>query len=97
MKRQKLSKEEQEIEDSLDDGQWVSLGKEELARVREMFKRTAASLKKQGRVNFRINLYDLNLLKMKAKEKEMPYQKLLGTVIHEYVTGQLVKKKVVNG
>ncbi len=92
----KLSKEEQEIEDSLDDGTWVSLGKEEMRRVVAMAKRFNSSMKKEGRINFRVNNLDLHLLKMKAQEQKTPYQTLLSIVVHEYVTGQLVKKKVVN-
>jgi len=42
-------------------------------------------LKKDARVNFRISQHDLNLLKHKANMEGMPYQTMLGSLVHKFV------------
>lgn len=47
---------------------------------------------KNKTINFRINYKDLLDLKANAAKEGMPYQTLLGSLIHKYNTGQLVFK-----
>jgi predicted DNA binding CopG/RHH family protein len=46
---------------------------------------------KESRINIRIRDFDLNKLKVKATEEGMPYQTLIGSVLHQYATGKLVR------
>ena len=45
-------------------------------------------LLKNKRINIRLSTPDLYLLKRKAAEEGMPYQTLISSVLHKYVTGK---------
>jgi hypothetical protein len=44
------------------------------------------------RITVRITLDDLQTLQQKAREQGLPYQTLLKSVVHQYLTGQLVPR-----
>jgi len=54
----------------------------------------AVSIKytKRKAINIKVLESDLAKLKSKALEEGMPYQTLLNSVLHKYITGQLVDK-----
>ncbi len=43
-------------------------------------------------ISARLSVHDLAKLKAKAMEKGIPYQTLLGSIVHQYVEGRLVEK-----
>jgi len=45
------------------------------------------------RVNVRVTDFVLNKLKAKAIEEGMPYQTLIGSILHQYATGKLVRNQ----
>ncbi len=84
----KLDAEEQELLDSVESGEWKSVDnlKDEIKKSQEIARNT---LKKDKRINIRLSSQDLNLLKTTAVELGMPYQTLISSVLHQYVTGRL--------
>jgi predicted DNA binding CopG/RHH family protein len=44
-------------------------------------------LRKDARVNIRLSTADLEMLKRRAAEEGLPYQSLIASVLHKYVTG----------
>lgn len=57
----------------------------------ERFKAVArASAVKDRRVNIRLSSIDLSNIQVKALEEGMPYQTLIASVLHKYVSGRLV-------
>ncbi len=46
-------------------------------------------------VSVRIDAADLALLKDEAARLGLPYQTLLGSIVHQYVTGELIEQKTV--
>jgi predicted DNA binding CopG/RHH family protein len=59
----------------------------------EKFKAAArATAVKDRRVNIRLSAIDLNDIQVKALEEGMPYQTLIASVLHKYVSGRLVEK-----
>jgi predicted DNA binding CopG/RHH family protein len=84
------TKLEAEILASFERGEWQSSlkGKSEIARFAAM---ASASLAKDKRVNIRISSRDLNDIQAKAAEEAIPYQTLMASVLHKYVTGRLVE------
>ena len=44
-------------------------------------------------IGLRIDGADLALLREEADRLGLPYQTLLGSIVHQYVTGQLVERK----
>lgn len=88
MKRYRLNKEEREILDAIENGRWelVRAKKSELRRYAQIAKNT---LRKDQRMNIRISRADLNRIKAKAAEEGIPYQTLVASIIHKYVSGNL--------
>jgi predicted DNA binding CopG/RHH family protein len=86
----KESKLEEEILASFERGEWQSVPnlKAEIARYASM---ASASLVKDKRVNIRISSRDLEGIQAKAAEEAIPYQTLMASVLHKYVTGRLVE------
>jgi predicted DNA binding CopG/RHH family protein len=87
----KLDKEEQELLDSIESGEWQSVEnlEDEIKKYQDIAKNT---LKKDKRINIRLSSQDLNMLKMNAIELGIPYQTLVTSVLHQYVTGKLIQK-----
>ena len=48
---------------------------------------------KTRRVNLRVTERDFNLAHSQAREEGIPYQTLLSSVIHKYLSGRLVERK----
>jgi predicted DNA binding CopG/RHH family protein len=87
----KLSKEEKDILDAFERGELkpVPHAKREMARLREYAKST---LLKNKRVNIRVSERDLLQIQRKAVEEGLPYQTLMSSVLHQFITGRLTKK-----
>jgi predicted DNA binding CopG/RHH family protein len=87
----KLSRKEKDILDAFERGELrpVPHVKREIARYREYGKST---LLKNKRVNIRISERDLLQIQRKAVEEGLPYQTLMSSVLHKFVTGHLTKK-----
>ena len=83
-----LDKEEQELSESVERGEWRSVPnlKEEIRNAKEYARATFA---KNQRMNLRISKKDLDALKIKAMEEGMPYQTLAASVLHKYLIGRL--------
>ena len=61
----------------------------------EKFKAAArATAIKDKRVNIRLSSGDLKDIQVKALEEGIPYQTLIASVLHKYVTGKLVDAKI---
>ena len=48
---------------------------------------------KTRRVNLRVTERDFNLAHSRAREEGIPYQTLLSSVIHKYLSGRLAEKR----
>ena len=81
----KLDPEEQEILDAFNRGEWVSKG-EKLDKYKDAAKQTFA---KSRRINFRVSEKDFRGIQVKALKEGMPYQTLVSSVLHKYLSGQL--------
>ena len=82
----KLDKEEQEILEAIENGEWelIKPRKSELAYYAQIAKN---SLRKDQRMNIRISKADLGRVKAKAAEEGIPYQTMVASIIHKYVSG----------
>ena len=91
MKKIKLDKEEQSTLDSFERGEWKSVKnlKQEISRHRQYARNT---LRKDRRVNIRISSKDLEELQAIAVAEGIPYQTLMGSVLHRYASGRLAAK-----
>ena len=63
--------------------------KAELAKFKAAARATAI---KDRRVNIRLSSGDLSDIQVRALEEGVPYQTLIASVLHKYVTGRLVER-----
>ncbi|GFP19600.1 hypothetical protein HKBW3S03_01105 [Candidatus Hakubella thermalkaliphila] len=88
----RLSREEAELLDSYEAGEWRSIeGWEvEAQRYRECAR---ATCEKDRRVNIRISSKDLEGIQKRALEEGIPYQTLISSILHKYVSGRLAERE----
>jgi len=84
MKKIKLDKEEQDLVDSFERGEWRSVPNLEREKKKAQ-KIAAATFKKDRRVNIRISTKDLHGLQTRALEEGIPYQTLISSILHKYL------------
>jgi predicted DNA binding CopG/RHH family protein len=83
----KLDKDEKEILESYENEEWESL--KDAKRMNLMAESARNALKKDQRINIRLSEMDLNRLKIKAMEEGLPYQTLISSILHKFVSGHL--------
>ena len=88
----RLNGEEQELVESFERDEWRTVADRD-AEVERYRDHARATFKKDMRVNIRISRKDLEALQMRALEEGMPYQTLMASVLHKYVSGRLVEKR----
>jgi predicted DNA binding CopG/RHH family protein len=89
-KKYKLDAEEQEILDLFEKDEWVSvLTPERISEIKETAKNT---FKQTKRVNIRMSERDFERIQVKALEENIPYQTLIGSLIHKYLDGIFMEK-----
>ena len=83
------TREELELLESIENGDWKSIDNLEAEKMR--FKEYAANtLRKDKRINIRMSERDLLELQKKALEEGIPYQTLMSSLLHKYVNGRLI-------
>ena len=87
MKGNKLDDYEKEIESQ--GSEYISVSGRKRQRIESILERS----KKTKNINIRINEFDLDNLRKKSEEEGIPYQTLITSVLHKYVTNQLVEEK----
>jgi predicted DNA binding CopG/RHH family protein len=86
----KIDREEAELLDLFNKGQLQSVAsKSELAQFKAAARATAI---KDRRVNIRLSSGDLSDIQTRALEEGIPYQTLIASVLHKYVSGRLTER-----
>jgi predicted DNA binding CopG/RHH family protein len=82
---------EAELLGAYERGSLISVAtKSELSKFRAAARATAI---KDRRVNIRLSSGDLQDIQVKALEEGLPYQTLIASVLHKYVTGRLSERE----
>jgi predicted DNA binding CopG/RHH family protein len=92
----KLTKEEKEILDSFEKGEWVPVT-DLPKRRRELAEYARNTLRKDKRLNIRISERDLIELQRKAVKEGLPYQTYVSSIIHKFINGTLVEGPTKEG
>lgn len=83
----KLLPEEQEIENNFD--KLRSVSEEKNKKINTLLDKA----KKNKAISLRIAEYDLLKLKERAEKEGIPYQTLINSIIHKYISNQLMEKE----
>ena len=87
-----LDNEERDLIKSLETEEWKSV--KNIESWKTMLSNAATStLTKDQRMNIRITKNDLEGIKIKAVEEGIPYQTLVASILHKYITGRLLEKR----
>lgn len=87
----KLDEEEKVLLESYDAGEWHKVPDMDSEKERYI-EYAKAIFKKDKRVNIRISLKDLDSIQRIAIEEGIPYQTLISSIIHKFISGRLVEK-----
>lgn len=83
--------EEKDLLESCDMEEWQSVS--DLRSESDRYRGYArATFKKDKRVNIRISEKDLAAIQKRALEEGIPYQTLIASVLHKYISGRLREK-----
>ena len=86
----KLDTDEQEILNAFESGKLKDIGsKSELDQLRSAARATVI---KDQRINIRLSTGDLRDIQTKALQEGMPYQTLIASILHKYVTGRFAER-----
>lgn len=86
----KLDAQEIELLEAFEKGKLKSVAtKVELAKFKAAARATAV---KDKRVNIRLSSGDLSDIQVRALQEGVPYQTLITSILHKYVTGRLEEK-----
>ena len=87
MRSKKINREDQELLEAFEAGEFKSDLKND--RRTQLAQLAEATIKKDKRINIRISSRDLEALQRRAIEEGLPYQSLVSSVLHKYVSGGL--------
>ncbi len=87
----RLDQEEEEVLETYEAGEWQTVEgwQAEAERYRGYARATFA---KDRRVNIRISGKDLEGIQKRALEEGIPYQTLIASILHKYVSGRLAER-----
>jgi predicted DNA binding CopG/RHH family protein len=88
----KIDPYERHVLDAFERGKLKSVAtKAELAAFKAAARATAI---KDRRINIRLSAGDLSDIQVRALEEGVPYQTLIASVLHKYVTGRLSERPI---
>jgi predicted DNA binding CopG/RHH family protein len=91
MAKRKVNQEEIELLESYEGEEWKSV--KDLSSQSQRYRAYAqATIRKDARVNIRISTKDLDALQTKALEEGLPYQTLIASILHKYISGRLLDR-----
>ncbi|MDO9234008.1 MAG: hypothetical protein Q7U15_11020 [Methylotenera sp.] len=87
----KLDNIESEILDAFEQGKLKSISPSKAELVKFKAAATATFLKEK-RINIRLSSPDLMDIQARALEEGLPYQTLIASILHKYVSGRYIEK-----
>lgn len=92
MKKIILDQEEKDILDLFDKGEFKSV-KNKNAEIAKLRHYATNTLHKNKRINIRLSERDLFGIQTRAVEEGLPYQTLISSILHKYLSGTLREVK----
>jgi len=92
-----LDQEEKELIESIDEVDSTTLNRPE-AEEQDRIKHAAQEfVKNEKKMNIRIDPYELEKIKEYASKEGLKYQTFIKSIVHKYITGQLVDRDKIAG
>lgn len=87
-----LNSEERDLDDALKKIELKKLKKPTLKEQKQFKKAAKEFIKKETKMNIRIDPFELNKIKKRAQKEGLKYSTFIKSILHKYLTGQLVEK-----
>lgn len=87
----KLDREEKELVDTIERREWTPAANFEQQK-KDIIKAAKMTMQKDQRMNIRVSKRDIDALKVRALEEGLPYQTLVSSILHKYLTGRLTER-----
>ena len=87
MNKVNLDKEEQRLSDAFDADEFESDISDE--RRKSIAETARLSQRKDKRINIRLSSSDLSAIQRRAIKEGLPYQTLVSSILHKYISGSL--------
>jgi predicted DNA binding CopG/RHH family protein len=87
MSKVKLDKDEKRLVEAYESGEFKSVLTP--ARKKQIQEAATNTFKKDKRINIRISSRDLDAIQKRALVEGIPYQTLVSSILHKYVSGSL--------
>lgn len=84
-KKTVLDKDEETLTAEYERGAFRPVKNQDVAR-KEAMEAARRYLRKDARINIRLSTADLDMLKQRAAEEGLPYQSLISSILHKYVS-----------
>ena len=84
----KLDATEKDILESVERGEWTSVGGAKRERTRYV-RSAKATFRKDRHLNIRLSSKDLEAIQKRALVEGLPYQTLIASLLHKYASGRL--------
>jgi predicted DNA binding CopG/RHH family protein len=84
-KKISLDQEEEKLVAAYERGEFKPVKDQDKAR-KEAVEAAQRYMRKDARINIRLSTADLEMLKRRAAEEGLPYQSLIASVLHKYVS-----------
>jgi predicted DNA binding CopG/RHH family protein len=94
MMKNKLDREEKEILEAYENDEFVEIPEMD-SKIKRHVEYAKETFRKNKRINIRISQKDLESIQRKSLEEGIPYQTLISSLIHRYISGKLVEKEKV--
>ena len=92
-----LNEEEKDLAEAIEKIDISKLRKPSSNFQKELKKAAIDYLKKETKMNIRIDPFELDKIKECAQSHGLRYQTFIKSILHKYITGQLIEKKEVTG
>jgi len=89
--KNKLDNEEKKILDDYENNAYIEVPEMD-TEIKKHIEYSKATFLKNKRINIRISQKDLESIQRKALEEGVPYQTLISSLIHKYISGKLIEK-----
>ena len=87
-----IDQEEKDLMESIERDEWQPV--KDINQEKEKAIAAARNtLKKNKRINLRLTQKDYHQIQIKAIEEGIPYQTLISSIIHKYLTGRLQEQR----
>lgn len=83
-----MDDQERELRDAIESGELVPLPDEE-AEKEKLVRAARATLAKNRHISIRLSEKDLARIRARASELGIPYQTLIGSILHQYAEGKV--------